>query len=621
MAVKDLALRLTPIFASAQADKAIAHQQKALRATQTTMERLNKDATTGLRVQESLWRKLGASVTTFGRSTVSAMDSALSGVNRFQRGIEGAIGKVANLRNVVMGSAIGFGAYRLGSAVLGQGAGQVRTFRALDREFGKGALRDSLLAASKDISKGAGIQDDDAIAGLLPIARAIRETKVGDRVGGRSIRTRAQLEAVQQAQMKAAAAKFRILAATNPNMGAEQIGFLLAEAGQGDAGLRGLASALHLGRGSMKDLLADAKKSKMGTGDIVNEMFRRSGHTDKAADEEMRSFEGQVRALGATINGALGDVGATVIERFNARLGSGATLAERMANAIEKNRPAINAAADGIARMAEGAITLAEKAPAAFRWLDDHKTAIAAFAASYGVLRGAGALRTTFASSGVGSLVDKVAGTSLGVQRVFVTNWPGGGTPGGGGNEGGNSVVKWGRRLFGGFAGAPLATAALGAGFVAANAELEARVTRITDKYNADNPVDADASRYFGTGYARAHKAVMRRGGMQIGNFGSLAEQLEADRKASIDGLIASGRSSVGWSGNPDDPKNAFTPRSMQAGQGGPTGQPNVNINIGNIATGVGQSPAAIVQGLLPHIEEQLTRGLMAKVPARAGGE
>lgn len=434
--MKDISLRLTPIFASGPADKAIAAQQKALNSTQTTMDRINKGAKKGLKEQEDSWHRLTKATTEFGRATLRAFDSALSGINGFQRKTEGLIKSVFSLKNVIMGSVVGAGAIGLGKHILSAGAGDVRNKRMLDREFGAGLLRDSVMKHSKSISAAAGIEDDDALVGLLPIARAIRETKIGDRAGGKTIRTRAQLEAVQSSQFSQAANRFKQLAVLNPNMSPEQIGFLLAEAGQGEEGLRGLGRALNLGKASMADIMRDGKKNKSGVGDMVGTMFQRAGYTDGAVKAEQGSFEFQLKQLGTAANTVLGDIGSKAIDKINERLGKGATLAERFGKLFTPEK--IEKWADSLATVVEKIGTLVEKIPKALSWLDDHKATLLTLAGAWGGLRVVGGARNLIGGAfggTAGKVVDAVTGGEG--QRVYVTNWPG--MPGGGGSPGGPS--------------------------------------------------------------------------------------------------------------------------------------------------------------------------------------
>jgi hypothetical protein len=69
--------------------------------------------------------------------------------------------------------------------------------------------------------------------------------------------------------------------------------------------------------------------------------------------------------------------------------------------------------------------------------------------------------------------------------------------------------------------GAGVGATVVGVGGVMAIAAQQERQTQaLMDSFNAQHPVDTTAAKYFGTEYAREHHAVMRRGSMQVGDFG-----------------------------------------------------------------------------------------------------
>ncbi len=78
----------------------------------------------------------------------------------------------------------------------------------------------------------------------------------------------------------------------------------------------------------------------------------------------------------------------------------------------------------------------------------------------------------------------------------------------------GTSLAK---KAAGGVLASPVgAAAALGLGLAYAVDKQQEQVQATIDKFKEDHPVDKGAAEYFGTEYARQHKAVMRRGEMQI---------------------------------------------------------------------------------------------------------
>jgi hypothetical protein len=129
--------------------------------------------------------------------------------------------------------------------------------------------------------------------------------------------------------------------------------------------------------------------------------------------------------------------------------------------------------------------------------------------------------------TGVGGAISSIAATP-----VRVVNWPGGfGVPGGDpatGAKGGvlGAAGKWALGLLAGVPGAAaLPTAGLlGVGYLMHTQQERVKATEAA--YNASNPVDPEAAKYLGTEYARGHKAIIRHGGMQMGDLGSLPPQV-----------------------------------------------------------------------------------------------
>ncbi len=615
--MKDISLTLRPVFASAAADKAIHSQQKALASTQTTMERINKESKKGLKDQEDGWHRLTKATQEFGRQAVRAFDGALGGINGFQRKIEGGIKSIFNLHNVILGTVAGAAAYKLGGALFSQGAQQVHTKRALNREFGNGLLRDSIISQSKIIGDASGLQDDDTIQGLLPIARAIRETRIGDRVGKHTIRTKSQLEAVQKSQFMQAAGRFKQLAVLNPEMSPEQIGFLLAEAGQGPEGLRGLAGALHLGRGTMGDIKRDAAKSHAGVGDIMGVMFQRAGYTDTAVKSEQGSFEFQIKQVKMQFDQLLGDVGAKAIERLNERLGKGKSIAERFGEFLEKNKGTIDKTADGLARMVEKLADLAMKIPDALGWLEAHKTTLLAVGGAWAGLKVIGGARNLIGGA-LGGTAGKVA-DALGVggegQRVFVTNWPGSF-----GGSGGPSIPK-----------IPLpAAAALGAGATIAlgtaagvAASLTALVATVAPLNNAMPQVREETANKLSMERMGRVSAIVRAAERSGGEGSAFATALGPALMGKIGQdpqLQKIASSIVNRQFDPGlDPDMAAGLRDATKGTSleGQLKELKVEVNLANPLGLANAGIGDFVKRLMPQLEEGITRKLAAQFPAQ----
>ncbi len=145
----------------------------------------------------------------------------------------------------------------------------------------------------------------------------------------------------------------------------------------------------------------------------------------------------------------------------------------------------------------------------------------------------AGGILSRVVGGAGGRLLGAAAGTGT---PVFVTNWPGGGLPGGAPGPGGGGLLGRAARIASG-AALPLAAIVGGAAIID---HLSDRGELIDKLNRAGETVDPEAARRFGTGYAREHKAVVRRGQMVTANprqsLGDLDDTVKAEN-AQIDKL------------------------------------------------------------------------------------
>jgi hypothetical protein len=130
--------------------------------------------------------------------------------------------------------------------------------------------------------------------------------------------------------------------------------------------------------------------------------------------------------------------------------------------------------------------------------------AVADFAAKHPFLAGAGgAIGAKLASGAVRAGMGALFGSGGGAAAA-----------GAGGTGGAGTVASAG--LMAGFAGPALAAAALGGGLIMADRWIYGDIYKAEATSRSAHPVDIEAAKYFGTEYAREHKAVVRHGGMQI---------------------------------------------------------------------------------------------------------
>lgn len=334
--------------------------------------------------------------------------------------------------------------------LLDAGKGNIEARERLMREFGKGdaSFYD---ATSKRVGRKAGFDDSAALTALFPVAEAVDGVQAGTSYHGKKLNEQ-QAAKLRQALFGKGADLFQRITTvmrTSPEE-ASQVGYLLANAGTGPEGMRGLVAALHLNRAfSAKVLKANEKGGvadvitpdlakqlgikrgqKVGQGDIIDILLRKSGITEEAATDERKKFGFQIKSIGATFESSLGDVGERVLDKITGGFAKGKTLAEKFQEALEspKGKETIDKIADGLVRAAEGAIKLASEVPKVIGFLESHKTALAFLGAGYGGLSILGGIGGKI--PGANKVLDKV-GIGDGV-RVHVTNWPMGGFGGGG---------------------------------------------------------------------------------------------------------------------------------------------------------------------------------------------
>lgn len=407
------------------------------RRNETGLERMIKKS-------RELRQDLG---TTFEVSTARGIGFSL---NKFTGGIDTMIGKVFNLKNALLATAIGGATYGIASRALRGGLGNVRDDRRLRREFGGGdsygplrqgesygnsGIYDQVVSATNDLSASAGIEGGDAIAAFLPIARAIKETKVGSRLkSGTKLKNQRQVDIVQSNTLNIAKQYAGRLLTVLPEVGPEEIGRVLAEAGTGEEGLTSLARMVGLGRASTADVLADSKKHKLPIADIVGKLLERGGVTDQAASDQRKTFDFQIKSIGSQLSDALGNVGTSAIEKLNKSLGEGATLAEKLQKYLSspEGKKTIDALGESLSKVVSFAADLAKKIPDAIKWISEHKGTLLAIAGVYGAAKIGGGIANAIGSvkSVIGGVRGATPATPLYVSAVGLG---GGGLPGGAG--------------------------------------------------------------------------------------------------------------------------------------------------------------------------------------------
>lgn len=388
---------------------------------ETGMDRLIKKS-------RELRQDLGAA---FEISTARGVGYSL---NKFTSGIDGAIGKVFNLKNAIAATLIGGATYGLASKALRGGIGNVRDDARIRREF-QGSLAGGVRGSVEEIAQAAGIEGGDALAALTPIARAIKETRVGSRLkSGQALKSQSEVERVQKQTLDLATRYTKRLLTIFPEAQPEEVGRLLAEAGTGEEGVGSLARFVGLGKASTRDILDEAKKKKLAIGDIVGKVLERGGVTDQAAGDQRKTFDFQIKSIGSQLDDAIGNVGTSAIERLNKSLGEGTTLAEKLQKYLgsDEGKKMIDALGDSLSKVVGFAGDLAKQIPDTIKWITEHKGTLLAIAGVYGAAKVGGVVSSAVGSLGAAKDFIASRGASP-ANPLFVSQVGGPGAPGGGG--------------------------------------------------------------------------------------------------------------------------------------------------------------------------------------------
>lgn len=361
-------------------------------------------------------------------------------LNKITGGIDTAIGKIFNLKNALLATAVGGGIFTLGRKALGNARDDARIDARVRREF-QGPLGQNIRDAADIIAPGAGIQNGDALAALTPIGRAIKETVVGSKLrSGQALKTQAQVDLVRKQTLGLATKYTNRVLTLFPESSPEEVGRMLAEAGTGEEGFRQLARFVGLGRASTNDIVKEAQKKKLPIGDIVGKILERGGITEQAASDQRKTFDFQIKSIGSQLEDAIGNVGSSAIERLNKSLGEGTTLAEKLQKylASPEGKKMIDSLGDALSRVVGFAADLAKKIPETIRFISDHKTLLLSIAGAYGALKVGGGVANAIggikSAGGIGAAFGGGIRGSTPATPLYVSQVGGGGlsVPGGG---------------------------------------------------------------------------------------------------------------------------------------------------------------------------------------------
>ncbi len=630
----ELKLKVTP-EKSPQVAAGASKLQKEVEKTQkviTAQTRGLDDMLKRLGAAGSAMRSLGSAAQSAGGAMKSAfgqVDRSITGINAK---IDGFKSKFLNLKTLLVGSAVGAAAFGVGRKILSEGRGDFMAANKLRRRFGANAGLVGDMGSA--IAQRAGFDDDPVTAGLSEIFDATNDVQAGTRFKGKKL-NEAQAAAIRKQTFDTGSKIFERLLKLNPEQDPENLGRIVAEAGTGSEGFRRLAGALGLNRVESKKIAAALEKGKLyeaagpeaakrlgikkgdrGTGSGLELLLDRTGQSESAAADATKSFDFQMRSVGATIDRTIGDIGLSVFEKLNKEIGKGGDLAKKFQDYLSspQGKRTLDGISSALATTVSGLVKIATTLPTVFDIIERNKTTLMLIGGAYAALRTYGAVKGALGGGGIGGAIAGagIPGVPAGVTPVFVVNQGGSLIPelAGGAAAAGKAAGRRGLgSLLAGIAGPIAAVAAPTAALMWLAKDQSDHTDQILKKHADANPVDPVAAKYFGTGYARASKATMRRGSLQFADdkggfrdvsrdpFGDLMGQLGSTAGAAVDFLAS-------------DAGQAAVAQASQE---------KMPINIGSIVLqgGAGLRADQLVDSILPALRERLVRSVSV---ATAGG-
>lgn len=587
-----------PLHVVAERFKAIGAQ---IHATETKVKVLVSRLVTGAGLAEVSWRKAGHGIAT-------GIGYAIGAIERMGGAVSGLMGKLFNLRNVIAGSFLGMAAFKGVSALFRAGEGNLKADRRVRRQFGDVAGARINAAAAGMYKYGVG--DDDASNALVPIAEAIETTQAGSKFGGRTL-TAAQAARAREQTMARALDLYQRASAFAPDVDPEHLGLLIAQAGTGKEGMKGLVSALHLNKatvaqmekanekGNLAALLKPGEAAqygiksgqKAGRGTLLDLILARHGITQEGADDEMKTFTGQVKSLGALLENALGNVGAAAMTKLNERFAKGSTLAEKLKAWMESDRGKkfIDDLTNGIVKIVDGVIKFGDRLPGIISDLEKFKEPIMWIAGIFGagkVLGGAISTASFFAElQTTAPLMGSAIGVAIaGAVGLAIGTWL-------------NNKLGISDGIVDAVAGGPNAESRRSSKLYGGDAQQSALFTYATNLQRkvASGELTGQQAAAQASAYAQQ---IEGQGAGRLSKFSrGVIDRLEVGDTGLLTGTSAD-RARLG--------------RLTDSGE-----RARVQVNIGQIGVGVGMTRAEIVQSVMPEIERQLTYSLDA---ATAGG-
>lgn len=425
--VKDIGFRIRIPLARETTDtqKALAKQRDTVVGMhKKELPKLTKATKEYLKTTKDAAKEAERATEQLGNSFSRSMETGLRSLNRFTGGMGKLKADLINMKTAIAGTAIGIAGIWAGRKLY-EGGKQALALRGrISREFGdeSGALAEQ----GRRAGRLAGISEDDAIKGLIPFRERLEDIEAGAQFRGmKSKLTAGQAAQLRNKNLAFGAGLLARVSTLAPDLDQGEVGSVLADALSGPEGIKRLISEFNLSKRSRKiseenekgdvyKLLREDEKKKYGVtkhgqyleqGDLVSILLERNGITEGAAEAKRKKLDFQLKAIGATAENALADIGSRALDRFNNGMAKGATLSEKFENAIKskEGQKVLDGVANAVVGIADGVVKVATEVPKIGAFLSQHKTTLFALGAAFVGLKGA---------SFVGGLAAKVKGAA-----------------------------------------------------------------------------------------------------------------------------------------------------------------------------------------------------------------
>lgn len=419
-----------------------------------TLPKLTKTTKEYLKGTRDGFKEATSHVERFGNAFSESIRKNLEGLNRLNERLHKSREKIFGLKEAFEATAIGAATFYGIDKLIEGGRNEMRTRMRVRREFGGEA--GFISEAGESAARRAGLEGADATKMLIPLAETLRDTvQEGARFRGmKGPLSAAQAAELRRKNLEVGSSLMQRMAILNPELGAAQIGQVMNDALTGPEGIRSMISAFGLSKRSrvlseanekgqaFKALSPEERKqlgiTKQGQyvqqADLVRLMLERSGFTAGAANDEMKTLDFQLKAIGNSFKNVFGEVGEAMMSKLDGGLSKGGTLAERLNQYLDKNKETIKHVGESLGAAAQHVGELAGYLPRIGRFFSEHKTLLLSLGAGFIGFK---------ALAGIGGMLGKVSnvpglgalagGGKMGIP-VYVTNFPG--MPGVGGVAG-----------------------------------------------------------------------------------------------------------------------------------------------------------------------------------------